>query len=84
MSFNLQGKSAVDYKKLKDAIKRSPYTQKEIAKKIGLDPSNLSHKKGRDSLKVQDLEKICEMLEVHPYYFLDFRITRHRKLPKKN
>ena len=80
----MQGKSVVDYKKLKDAIKKSPFTQKEIAKKIGMDPSNLSHKQGRNSLKVRDLEKICEVLGIHPYHFLDFKITRHRKPSKKN
>jgi len=74
----------MDYKKLKEAIRKSPYTQKEIAKKIGLDPSNLSHKQGRNSLKVQDLESICNLLQIHPSYFLDFKITRQRKPSKKN
>ena len=57
--------------RISEEIKESPYTQKQIAKILGISESNITNwKKGENLPSVDILYKLCQILEVSADYLL--------------
>lgn len=57
--------------RIKDEIKASNYTQKEIAKILNIDPANITNwKKGKNLPSIETLYKLCILLNVSADYLL--------------
>ncbi len=57
--------------KIKQEIKNKKFTIEEAAEKIGMTRTGLGQALSNESLKVRDLEKLCELLGVSPAAFFD-------------
>lgn len=61
----------MNYKDLKDEIKRSNYTIKHCAEIVGMSEVGFHQALQRETLSVSVYEKICELLGVSPASFFD-------------
>ncbi len=59
--------------RLQESIRLSGYSQSDIAQKLGISPSNISHYLRGDILPALDtLANICKIIDVSPAYILCF------------
>jgi transcriptional regulator with XRE-family HTH domain len=61
----------MNYSKLKNVIKTSKLSQKEIANTIGMTENGLSQALIKGTLKISVLEKICDIIGVNPNAFFE-------------
>lgn len=59
--------------KLKKRLKEVKITQEQLCHKIGMTRQGLNKSIENNSLQVQTVESICEVLEVSPDYFIDIQ-----------
>lgn len=59
--------------KLKKRLKEIGMTQGVLCEKIDVTPTGLINSIKNNNLKVETLEKICEIINVEPDYFLDVK-----------
>lgn len=76
----------MDYSKLLGKIKERGYTQKDVAKRIGVSESHLCQKfAGRYLFKQSEIQAICELLEIAPVkigeYFFTPIVEKTQHLP---
>ena len=58
-------------KRLRECIKNSPYSQKEIAKAVNVSPQTISKYMKKDIFPALDtLSKLCKLLDVSSDYIL--------------
>ena len=61
----------MNYKDLKDEIKKSNYTIKQCAEIVGMSEVGFHQSLQRETLSLNVYEKICELLGVSPSSFFD-------------
>jgi len=60
-------------KRLKEIRKRKNISQEELAELIGMEPNNISKLESGEHLpKKENLEKLCDVLEIEPKELFDF------------
>lgn len=60
-------------KRLKEIRKRRNISQEELAELVGMEPNNISKLElGEHLPKKENLEKLCEVLEIEPKELFDF------------
>lgn len=61
----------MNYNKLKEEIKEKKFTIEEIANKIEMSREGLTRSINDEKLKIDILEKICDIIGVSPIIFFD-------------